>query len=457
MPNESHFYDPQRFRERIFKQNERVMKFGLDAMRRAETCLGGLPHYPSLLIAGTNGKGQISATLSNLAQNAGLRPGLFTSPHLLDFSERIRVNGERLDEALLEDIGWSILDRFGGTDDTEVDTQRREHSETPVLTYFECCLAMALDAFRRTDVNLGVFEVGLGGRLDATNTLEPELSIIASISLDHMQYLGNTIEEIAREKAGIMRANKPVIIGRYAHAVLRKEAADRGCSQCWALGEDFDWQRREDRSVELVTPAVTLPMNGCENMPDYQLDNAAEALFAGLVAHQLGLIPGDLQTNAQNVFSQTRWVGRMYDVPSELAAAHGVKRITLDGAHNQDGVKAFCQAVSQRNATQHALIVNACGDKAIDAMFPQYLSVFDAAEIFVAPISNPRALTPSAYCQRTGLANTQACDSLAQAVERAAQRVGQTGTIYISGSLYLVGEALKALNDDTALRSIRLD
>ncbi len=450
---------PESFRERIFKQNERVMKFGLDAMRRATESLGGLPHYPTFLIAGTNGKGQVSATLSVIAQNLGFTTGLFTSPHLIDFSERIRVNGCRLEDTLFNAIGWEILDRFGGTDDAAQNAARRDDPQLgdPVLTYFECCFAMALEAFKRTHVNLGVFEVGLGGRLDATNILEPDISIITSISLDHMQYLGNTVEQIAREKAGIMRAGKPVIIGRQTHDVLREEAQKRGASALYALGEDFDWQKNEEGTVELVAKTFKFPMFGTEHMADYQLDNAAVALFAAHIAHQCGLFTSDPTPGMAHALTHTRWVGRMYNVPDAIAQSFDVQHITLDGAHNQDGVRCFCNAVAAQNCSPRALIVNSCGDKAIDEMFPQYLNVFVPQAIFVSPLANPRAMNPHDYCTRTGLPPEQACSTMDEALERAAKYVGSTGTIYISGSLYLLGDVLKRLKDDTVLNSIQAD
>ena len=447
------------FRARIFQQNERIMKFGLDAVRRAANALGGIPHYPVFLIAGTNGKGQVSALLSTVAHHLGYTTGLFTSPHLIDFSERIRVNGCRLPDDEFDEIGWKVLDMFGGTDDAQLNARLREDPSLgqPVLTYFECCFAMALEAFRRQSVNLGVFEVGLGGRLDATNVLEPDISIITSISLDHMQYHGDSVEKIAREKAVIMRAHRPVVVGRQAHDILLEESRVRGVSALYALGSEFDWQVCPDGSIELVSPDFTFPMKGAENFAKFQRDNAAVALFAAHIASKTGVFDSDPGVAMRYALGHTRWVGRMYDVPKSIAARYGVSCITLDGAHNQDGVGAFCSAVCARNERTRALVVNSCGDKAIDEMFPQYLGVFAREAIFVPPIANPRAMTPAGYCERTGLAPSQAARSLEEAIRKAAEYVGNEGTVYISGSLYLLGDVLREFGDDTVLGSIEAD
>lgn len=433
------------------------MKFGLEPMRRALQRLGGLPAYPTILVAGTNGKGQVCALLSTIAHRLGYRTGLFTSPHLMDFSERIRINGCRIEEPEFYDAGWHILDSFGGTNDVKANQMRREQPDLPpVLTYFECCFAMAVDLFRRNNVNMGIFEVGLGGRLDATNVLEPSLSIITSIGMDHEQYLGNTPEAIAHEKAGIMRPGRPVIVGRQCQDVLMAEARAHGCSQMYALGRDFDWHRTRHNTVELVLPDHVLPMPGAEDLPDYQRDNAAVAFFAARIAHRIGIFTKDPFEMPSDAIRHTRWVGRMYEIPASLAHARGVNAILMDGAHNPDGVRRFCEAVADRRETRRALIVNSCEDKGMDDMFPHYLHVFEPEHIFITPANNPRLCQPDAYCARTGLDKTQACLSMAQAFERAARTVAPNGVIYVSGSLYLLGEALHFLGDTTALESTEI-
>ena len=436
------------FYDRLYRQNERVMKFGLEAISRAVSKTDFA--YPHFLIAGTNGKGYVSALIANAAFGLGYRTGLFTSPHLVDFRERMRIDG-RLPaiESLLE-TGWQVLREFGGND-------CREFSGT-TLTYFECCLVMALRLFRQNHVNLGVFEVGLGGRLDATNILSPGISVITSIGLDHQNYLGNTPAEIAHEKAGIMRPGCPVVCGRQQIETLRKEATIYHCSSFDALGETFDWQCSGDR-VELVTPDTVIPMNGALHLAPYQRDNAAVAFFTLLKAHEIGLIQGDLMPVLSDVISRTRWVGRMYHCDIQTAQKYGVQNIILDGSHNPDAVKAFTEAVLQKDAGKpHAILVNSCRDKAIERMFPQYLTAFAPDEIFVTPgKQTPRMCSPNEYCMRAGLKESQACQSFDEAIEKAAKIATSQGTIYISGSLYLIGESIERFGETAQLETIMND
>lgn len=431
------------FYERLFRQNERVMKFGLDAICNALNREHGLVDYPHILVGGTNGKGQVSALFSTALHRAGLQTGLFTSPHLVEFRERMRVNGLLLPNSDIEEIGWKVLAEYGGDDVPEFSGIS--------LTYFECCLVMALRVFRNKKVNFGVFEVGLGGRLDATNALKPSLSIITSISRDHESYLGHELSQIAVEKAGIMRSGCPVVTGRSEVDVLREQAQLHESSSFDALGYDFDWNIR-DGEVFLNSRFGQIPMYGAANLPDYQRDNAAVASFSLLKAAEIGLVP-DMHDYISDLCRHTRWVGRMWSCPAS-AARIGVADIVLDGAHNPDGVRAFVEAVRHKSF-RRALVVNSCADKSISEMFPQYLSAFEASSIFVVPIkTTPRACTPQFYCQKSGLSEEQCCISLPEGISRAAEYVGKSGVIYISGSLYLIGEAIRELDDVSTLESI---
>lgn len=438
------------FYARLFAQNERVMKFGLTAIQSALSRETGICTYPHVLVAGTNGKGQVSALLSNALTLSGFQTGLFTSPHLVDFRERIRINGKQVSTADVVQVGTEILAAYGGDD-------HPQFSGT-TLTYFECCLMMALRQFKRAKIDFGVFEVGLGGKLDATNALNPVLSIITSISRDHESYLGHEIAQIAQEKAGIMRPNCPVICGRSAREILHQEAQTRGCSSFDALGMTFDWCER-DGAIWLEYAGGSHKLPGVERYPHYQRDNAAVAAFAWL---KWNTLPNMLNLSApescfDSLFQRTRWVGRLWPCASQTARAHHVSEIILDAAHNEDGVRVFMQTVQQRRKPQQriALVVNSCRDKGLEDMYQHYLRVFDPKSIYIVPIeSTERACAPVEYCERVGLESTQACESLAEGIKRAAQDVGHEGTLYISGSLYLLGEALKHLGETDALISI---
>ena len=439
--------DEAKFYARLFRQNERVMKFGLEAIGKALDREGGIG-YPHVLVAGTNGKGQVSALWANALKGLGYRTGLFTSPHLVDFRERIRVNGRMLSVDEIVGIGSDVLAEYGGDAGPEFSGIS--------LTYFECCLVMALRAFAGNAVEFGVFEVGLGGRLDATNALSPGLSIITSISRDHEAYLGSETAQIAREKAGIMRPGCPVICGRQEAEVLREEAERAGCSSFDALGVTFE-RKTDGNRVLLVSEDMCVDLCRRDERPEYQLDNLSVAVFSLLKASACGLIAGDVRRVIDGLAARTRWVGRMWPCKDETASALGVRKIILDGAHNPDGVRAFVEAIakSEYACLPKALVVNSCGDKDVELMFPQYLSVFGPSSIFVVPIaSTGRAMRPADYCSRIGLDTRQACGSLREGLKKASKYVGHEGLVYISGSLYLLGEVIRELGETDALETI---
>ena len=449
--------DTEQFRARLFRQNERVIKLGLAAVKAAfkrEAGLGapnGAPDYPHIVVAGTNGKGQISALLSNAFTLSGVRCGLYTSPHLVDFCERMRIGGVMIPSREAAQIGMDVLTEYGGDDVPGF--------SGITLTYFECCLIMACRYFAWHNVGFGIFEVGLGGRLDATNALSPVLSVIASIGFDHEAYLGHTLPEIAREKAGIMRSRRPCVVGRSAVADLAKEAKERGVSSFDALGENFDWTMSGDRCF-LDAPCGRYALPGAERMPEFQRDNVAVAAFSLLKAREIGLFAPKcgMQAIFDELILRTRWVGRMWRVSRRTAERFGVRSIVLDGAHNPDGAKAFCAAVAAQNESPRALVVNSCRDKNIDDMFWRCLTVFDKNAIWVPPIlSTPRAAEPNEYCARVGLPPAQAAKSCRDAILNAAKCVGADGTIYIAGSLYLLGECLAQIGETDALTSILTD
>ena len=445
MTNMSGNPEIQRFYDRLFRQNERVMKFGLEAISKA--IMPQDYHYPHILIGGTNGKGHVSALIANAAYLSGYRTGLFTSPHLVDFCERIRVDGLILPKDLVASCGWQVLREFGGDADPEF--------TGTTLTYFECCLVMALRLFKQENVNFGVFEVGLGGRLDATNALNPAISVITSIGLDHQNYLGDTPEQIAHEKAGIMRAGCPVICGRTQRDTLRKEAEIHQCSSFDALGESFDWRARGSQ-IELITGDGEILMQGAQALAPFQRDNAAVAFFTLLKAHKLGLIKGDIHRVFADLIARTKWVGRMYRCSSKSAQTLNVRQVILDGGHNIDGVRAFVRAVRESDDHgPHALILNSCRDKSIEQMFPLYFDAFAPEQIFVVKCTKtPRMCDPLEYCQRAGLNASQSCDSFDEALEKASKIATSQGTVYISGSLYLIGEAIELLDETEAMSSI---
>jgi dihydrofolate synthase/folylpolyglutamate synthase len=293
------------------------MDFKLNRVARALERLGN-PHqrFPSIHIGGTNGKGSVAAMLHAMLGAGGFRVGLYTSPHLMRFTERIRVG---VDEIREHDV-VALADEL------------RRVTAGIELTFFELGTVMAFLHFARSNVDVAVVEVGLGGRLDATNVIDSLVSVITTIGLDHTEFLGDTIEAIAAEKAGIIKAGKPVILGRLPDAavhVIRRIATERG-SAVLELGQDFR-ARAADRGIEFNGPRLTL----CGLQPSlqgsFQLDNMAAALAA------LTQLPASLAVDEPAIrkgLAAVRWPGRYEQIA-------GDPLIVLDGAHNIEGIRAL--------------------------------------------------------------------------------------------------------------------
>ncbi|HUI26504.1 MAG TPA: folylpolyglutamate synthase/dihydrofolate synthase family protein, partial [Candidatus Kryptonia bacterium] len=296
----------------------RGMDFKLERVALALAALGD-PHrrYPSLHIAGTNGKGSVAAMLHAMLHAAGRRVGLYTSPHLMRFSERIRVGNDEIAE------------------DEVVDLTREIRTAATVrgveLTFFEFVTVLAFRAFARHQVDSAVIEVGLGGRLDATNVVDPEVTVITTIGRDHEEYLGNRLESIAAEKGGIIKSRKPVVLGRLpveASQVLHRIAAERDAAIVEAPRAIHvaGSSRLQFEGLGWKLDDVALALRG-----RYQVDNAATALAAAaLVRERFEITPAAARAGLMNV----RWPGRL-DVVSTRPL------VILDGAHNEDGIAAL--------------------------------------------------------------------------------------------------------------------
>ncbi|HVM96852.1 MAG TPA: folylpolyglutamate synthase/dihydrofolate synthase family protein, partial [Candidatus Acidoferrales bacterium] len=296
------------------------MDFKLERIERALTTLGE-PHkkYPTIHIAGTNGKGSVAAMLHAIFAAAGYAVGLYTSPHLVSFTERIRVGNREIQATEV------------------VDLYREVHAATAAqglgLTFFEVVTVMAFLFFARQRVPLAVIETGLGGRLDATNVVEPELAVITTIGLDHQEFLGDTLESVAYEKAGIIKPSRLLIAGKMPAAaadVVGRIAAERRARTLWA-GHNFrvcdDDGRLTFRGEGFRIDDFKVGLRG-----RHQRDNAALALAAAeALAHRFELSAAHMKAG----LAQVKWPGRL-----EVVAKQPL--VVLDGAHNADGVVALC-------------------------------------------------------------------------------------------------------------------
>jgi len=397
--------------------------------------------FPAVLIAGTNGKGSTAATLASILRASGLKTALYTSPHLVRINERICINGDEISDdkfALLHDLVDRTAERLV------------EEGELPWHpSFFEMLTAMAFEHFATSKVEIAVLEVGMGGRLDATNVVEPILSVITDISLDHQKFLGNTIAEIAREKAGIIHQEGVVVTlpqmpaanDVIGHAVLEQNA--RAVSAV--------------PYVPPVTPAASsvlasgcvarypLQVMGKEILVEsplagrHQLRNIALAIAAAEELSQK--FPVTPETIEQGI-REARWPGRFQVIPAQDAQPEYV----LDVAHNPAGAWALRSTLSACYEDRRLIFVfGAMRDKAIgeisEILFPL------AERVIATQAENPRSATPEEIRQSAtrAQAEIEAVADVAAALVRARQFAAPNAVIVITGSIYIVGEAMRAL------------
>jgi dihydrofolate synthase/folylpolyglutamate synthase len=405
------------------------MKLGLETMRALLEELGRPElRYPSLLVAGTNGKGSVAASVDAALRGSGLRTGRYTSPHLVRVNERITVDGRAISDEALERAVLAVR---------EAASRLVKRGAVPAHpTFFEALTAAALVHFARRRVDAAVLEVGLGGRLDATNVADPIASAIVSIDLDHQAYLGTTLGSIAAEKAGVLRRGRTTVVGPLpaeAGRAVRERARAVGARLAWAAREVRITPRADGR-LDLRTPRRAY--RGLVPLPGrHQRDNLAVAVRLVEEAQAAGLRV-DLHALPAAI-ARVRWPGRLERVP-------GDPPLLLDGAHNPAGARALA---AHLRGTPHVLLFGAMADKDVEAMAA---TLFGAARAVV--LSAPRvsrAASPATIARRAGAAGRGAHRerSVFRALRLArklARADGPGTTVVVAGSLYLVG-AVKAL------------
>ncbi|ACM20225.1 folylpolyglutamate synthetase [Geotalea daltonii FRC-32] len=376
--------------------------------------------FKSVHVAGTNGKGSTSCFMASMLAEGGYRVGLFTSPHLISFTERIRINGMEIFEEDVVRLGQRVL------------------SAAPAeTTFFEMVTAMACLHFAEQKVDLAVMEAGMGGSFDATNALDGILSVITPISIDHSEYLGSSIAAIAREKAGIIKAGRPVVISSQepdARGELEMRCRELD-SPLYCCGRDFDAEWLEN-GLSYKGGAISLAGLRPGLCGSYQKFNAAVALAAVEALGQAGFSMAMTAMSAG--IEVAKWPGRMEMLNTS-------PRILLDGAHNPAGSAALAGALSEIPRRRLLLIVGVMGDKDLGGILGPILPFAD--EVFaVAPLL-PRAL-PAAelaeFCRRQGLMAHDA-GSVTAGLAAARSRAGADDLILVCGSLFTVGEARATL------------
>ncbi|HSB94481.1 MAG TPA: folylpolyglutamate synthase/dihydrofolate synthase family protein [Flavitalea sp.] len=381
--------------------------------------------FRSIHIAGTNGKGSTSHMLAAVLQAAGYKTGLYTSPHLKDFRERIRINGAMIREQFVTDFVESLKPVIEAIDPS----------------FFELTVAMAFDYFAKEQVDVAVIEVGLGGRLDSTNIIQPEISVITNIGFDHMHLLGNTLEKIAGEKAGIIKPNIPVVIGEtgsesrevFINAASEKQAAISFADQCWNIeATELKARHLTAKAIELSSGRnfqVSLDLPGI-----YQLKNLATVLQTLTVLKQRGWKLEDhaIIKGLSQVRALTGLHGRWEQVSDE-------PRIILDVAHNEDGILQLTKQLELEHYNRLHCVIGMVKDKDV----AKVLTLLPAnATYYFTKANIPRALDESELQQlgaKAGLTG-EAYPFIGEALKAATDAATSNDLILICGSVFLVGE-----------------
>ena len=415
-------YSMQRnFRNAPGKFDLARMQSLVDALGNPERC------YPVIHVAGTKGKGSVSALCASALQAAGLCTGLYTSPHLYDFSERMQMDGAPISHEDLVSL---------------VNEMKPVIAVTPEVTWFEITTALAFLFFARKHVDAAVIEVGLGGRLDATNVVHPQVTVITSLSYDHMALLGDTLAKIAAEKAGIIKPAVPVILAPQkdeARQVIAKIAEERG-SPLIQIGQDFGFSSLshtldgQDLMVWKTGEApVTLhiPLLGA-----HQVENAATAYTAMQSANEMG-IPVSVDAILRG-FSRVFWPGRFEILQRDPP-------MVVDSAHNRDSALRLRQAVDDYFPERDLVLVfGASEDKDIPGMLAELLP--RAQEVVFTQSIHPRAMSPDRLTEQArpyGL-KIHSAPSIETALEVARQLVHpKNGLLLVTGSLFIAAGARK--------------
>ena len=360
-------------------------------------------------IGGTNGKGSTSHLLASILQEAGYKTGLYTSPHLVDFRERIQINGHMISENEVVEFVEAYKEAFEAID----------------LSFFEWSVGLAFHHFKKEQVDVVVLEVGMGGRLDSTNVVDPVLSVITNIGMDHTQFLGDTAALIAREKAGIIKKNRPVVIGksqRETEGIFRKIALEKDARITFA-----------DQQFPMDVPST--PLTGA-----YQDENFQTVLIAceELVALGWKIEEQHITRGFANVIKNTGLRGR-WEVLQEAP------RVICDVGHNKEGLGFSARQVVQENKGKLFLILGFVNDKNVDELLPLFPA--DATYLLTAP-SIPRAMPItdlSETATRLGIKH-DLYHGVSDAYASALKRAKKEDTIFIGGSTFVVADLLKYLS-----------
>lgn len=391
----------------------------------------GNPHkqFRCIHVAGTNGKGSVSHMLATILQHAGYKTGLYTSPHLKDYRERIRINGK----PILQRVVVDFVDRY------------KPLFEELKPSFFEMTVAMAFETFALADVEVAVIETGMGGRLDSTNIVDPEISVITNIGLDHTEFLGGSMEEIAGEKAGIIKPGVPVVVGeknRHTRKVFEKKAQELE-SPLYFANDYFQV------SYSMVTP---------ENRQYFQVKRGKRTVFPELWSDQLSLTHRKNLPVVLEVLDLLRIQGwsisddAIFSGLSNVKATTGFRGrwevvsrdpiIVFDTGHNLHGIRQVMQQVEQTRFNQLHYVYGAANDKQIDHI----LKILPKeARYYYTQASIPRALDAKVLAAKAAYYGLKGSihEQVDQAIDAAIQKASKDDLILVGGSTFVVAEGLE--------------
>ena len=356
-------------------------------------------------VAGTNGKGSTSHMLSSILQEAGYKVGLYTSPHLKDFRERIKINGKEISE----DFVCTFIEKH------------KSYFEREAFSFFEMSVGLAFDYFEKENVDIAIIEVGLGGRLDATNIITPLVSVITNIGLDHTQFLGNTLELIAFEKAGIIKPSVPVVIGEYTPET-----------------ETVFLAKAEECHSEIYFAHDLIS----ENLPsdligDYQIQNKKTVLQTIAIlnkGNEFNITSENIKSGLLNVVKNTGLHGRWQQLGES-------PKVICDTAHNKNGLEIVLNQIQKETFSKLHIVLGVVNDKDLSEILPLFPK--NAKYYFCKP-NLPRGLDAAILKQKasTFTLNGEAYNSVSEAYKKAIESASNSDFIYIGGSTFVVAEIL---------------
>ena len=421
----------------LFSLEQFGIKFGLDNIRAILARLGHPERaFRSVHIAGTNGKGSITAMVDTVLRCAGHRSARYTSPHLVDLSERFVVDGRAVDAAAMRAAACDVRDA--------IEALRADGTLQAAPTFFEATTALAFELFRRATVEVAVIEVGLGGRLDSTNVIDPVMTAITSIDFDHQQYLGSTLDAIAAEKAGIIKFGVPVVVGDLgpeAMAVVERVAREKAVELVRAReGITITWPQAAAttaNSFELRTPTrdygiLTLALRG-----EHQIANAIVAVRLLERLDGCGVrVPAEA---IREGLARVSWPGRL-----DHRTLAGGRELILDAAHNPAGAAALASYLRTIGGEAPVLVFGAMRDKDVHSMLSTLLPT--VSRMIVTRASNSRSADPETLAaEARAIAPSLGVESIASPADAIAAAWSSSSRVVVAGSIFLLGDVFKEI------------